>query len=300
MRSLINTNGHLPHVSVPHHRIPPGVPGLDAVRSRAATENFPVAVRVLPSAVRADLLAVYGFARLADEIGDSYAGDRIAALDWLERDLDAVADGSANHPAVAALAGTIDRHTLSLEPFRDLIDANRRDQRQHRYATFDDLLDYCRQSANPVGRLVLAIFDVTDPALARLSDDVCSGLQVAEHLQDVGEDLAAGRVYLPQDDLTRFGCTDEDLRQAPTSAALRHVISLETQRARALLGSGQSLVARLPWPARLAVAGFAAGGLATLDAVERARFDVLGRSCHPARRRVAFHALRLLSRRVSA
>ena len=211
-----------------------------------------------------------------------------------------MATGQAVHPAVGALAATIDRHALDVALFRDLIEANRRDQRQHRYATFDDLLDYCRQSANPIGRLVLAVFGIVDPELASLSDEVCSGLQVTEHLQDVGEDMAAGRVYLPHDDLARFGCTDDDLRRPAASAALCSVIAFETTRARTLLGSGGLLVARLRMPARLAVAGFVAGGLAALDSVERAGFDVLGRRCRPTRTGVARHAVRLLARRVAA
>ncbi len=300
MRPLAHINPDHLTVGVSPPGIPPGIPGFDAVRSQASTENFPVALRLLPRTARADLLAVYGFARLADEIGDRFVGDRLAALDWLEHELDAAATGQATHPAVSALTGTIERHELNLDLFRDLIEANRRDQHQHRYATFDDLLDYCRQSANPIGRLVLAIFGVVDPDLARLSDDVCSGLQVAEHLQDVGEDMTAGRVYLPQDDLARFGCTDEDLRQPSADAAVRRLIACEAERARALLGSGRQLVAGLRMPARLAVAGFVAGGLATLDAVAAAGFDVLGRRCRPTRRGVAGHAVRLLTRRPTA
>lgn len=288
-----------PLVTATNRGPPTGIPGYDAVHAKAAKENFPVALRVLPRAVRTDLRAVYGFARLADDIGDRYAGDRLAALDWLEGDLDAAVHGQAMHPAVAALTPTIERRDLDLGPFRDLIDANRSDQRQSRYASFDDLLDYCSLSANPVGRLVLAIFGVRDPALARLSDDACSGLQVAEHLQDVGEDFASGRVYLPQDDLGRFGCTDHDLAQPTASSAVRELIEFETDRARKLLAAGRQLLAGLPTlRARLAVAGFVAGGLATLDAIDDAGFDVLGRRCRPARRRVARHAAALLARSV--
>ncbi len=266
------------------------------MRLQARSENFPVALRVLPRPLRNDLLAVYGYARLADDIGDRYSGDRLAALDWLEGDLDRAASGQAVHPAVDALTPTIRRHRLDLAPFRDLIEANRRDQRQHRYATFDELLDYCRLSANPVGRIVLAIFGVSDPDLAHLSDDVCSGLQVVEHLQDVGEDLAAGRVYLPQDDLARFGCTDDDLRQPVANVPTRKLIAHEASRARILLASGQPLVAGLPTvAARLAVAGFVAGGLATLDAIAAADFDVLAHRCRPTRRAVASHAAALLA-----
>jgi phytoene synthase len=279
--------------------LPPGLPGLDTVRLQAKSENFPVALRVLPRTLRVDLLAVYGFARLADDIGDRYDGDRLAALDWLEQDLDLAASGQAAHPAVDALTPTIRRHGLDIDPFRDLIEANRRDQRQHSYATFDELLDYCRLSANPVGRTVLAILGVTDPDRARLSDDVCSGLQVVEHLQDVGEDLAAGRVYLPQDDLFRFGCTDDDLRQPTATSSVRKLVAHESSRAHILLAAGEQLVAGLPTvPGRIAVAGFVAGGLATLDAIRAAEFDVLVHRCRPTRHGVAGHAAALLARSI--
>jgi 15-cis-phytoene synthase len=288
----VDTHRARPDASAP----PPGLPGFDSVRLQARSENFPVALRVLPGALRSDLLAVYGFARLTDDIGDRYEGDRLATLDWLERDVELAVDGRAAHPAVAALTPSIKNYDLDLAPFRDLIEANRRDQHQHRYATFDELLDYCRLSANPVGRLVLAVFGVTDPALARLSDDVCSGLQIVEHLQDVGEDLAAGRVYLPQDDLARFGCTDDDLRQPTANAALRKLIAHEAGRARILLASGRPLVAGMPNVlARLAVAGFLAGGMAALDAIGAADFDVLAHRCRPTRRGVARHAAAVLA-----
>jgi squalene synthase HpnC len=275
---------------------PPGIPGLESIRARAGAENFPVALRVLPRSVRADLLALYGFARLTDDLGDEYAGDRLGALDWLEGDLEAAPSGRSRHPAVVALTPMIRRHDLDLQPFRDLIEANRRDQRQHRYATFDELLDYCRLSANPVGRIVLAIFGITGDDRARHSDAMCSGLQVVEHLQDVAEDLAAGRVYLPQDDLARFGCSDDDLRQPSAGPAVRRVIIHECGRAAALVAESRPLIAGLrPLSARLAIAGFAAGGLAALDAIEAASFDVLAHRCRPARHRVARHAITLLA-----
>jgi squalene synthase HpnC len=278
---------------------PPGIPGLDKVQVQVASENFPVALRVLPRAVRDDLLAVYGFARLTDDIGDRYSGDRLAALDWLEDELDAALHGHAAHPSVAPVGATVHRHDLDPGLFRDLIDANRRDQHQHRYSTFDELVDYCRLSANPVGRLVLGIFGVTDPRLASRSDDVCTALQIAEHLQDVGEDLAVGRIYLPQDDLATFRCTEDHLRRLSADPAVRRLIAFETERARTLLASGRPLLAGLPtMSAHLAVAGFVAGGLATLDAIAAADFDVLARRCRPTRGGIARHATALLLRSV--
>jgi squalene synthase HpnC len=277
--------------------LPAGVPDAAAIMAFASRENFPVALRVLPRVVRADLMAVYGFARLADQLGDEYDGDRLAALDWLERDLEATRDDRAQHPVVVRLQPTIARHQLDLGPFRDLIEANRRDQHQHRYATFEELLDYCRLSANPVGRLVLGVFEVADERAIALSDDVCSGLQVIEHIQDVREDRAAGRIYLPLDDLARLGCTESQLDESVVGEPLRRLLAFECDRAAALLAAGKELVTILPCQPRVAVAGFVAGGLATLDAIEAARFDVLGQPVGPARRRVLFHAGRLLGAR---
>ena len=263
---------------------------------QARDENFPVALRLLPPATRRDLLAIYGFARLADDLGDEYRGDRRKALDWLEADLIAAIVGQATHPAVAGLTPLLREHAEAFALFRDLISANRRDQEQTRYLTFEHLLDYCSLSANPVGRLVLGVFGVCNDDLVDWSDNVCSGLQLVEHLQDVAEDLAAGRVYLPQEDLAKFNCTDGDLAAPVASADVRRLISLEVDRARALLASGRELVAALPWQPRVAVAGFVAGGLAALDAIAAAGFDVLAHRCRPAKTRVAFHAGHLLFR----
>jgi squalene synthase HpnC len=281
--------------SLMHAAVPRDLPVVEAVRQRVTTENFPVALLVLPRDVRADLLAVYGFARLTDEIGDSYTGDRLAALDWLEGEVEAAAVGRANHPLVAGLTLVIERRRLELTPFRDLIEANRRDQRQQRYATYADLLDSCRQSANPIGRLVLAIFDVTDVAAIALSDDVCTGLQIVEHLQDLGEDLAAGRIYVPAEDMCRFGCTEADLARPIANAATRAVVAFECGRALSLLRSARVLTGLLRGRARLAVAGFAAGGMAAVDAIRSADFDVLGHDCRPAPRRVVAHMATLLA-----
>jgi squalene synthase HpnC len=235
----------------------------------------------LPRAERDHLLAVYGFARLADDIGDEAEGDRMALLDWLEGELDRAAIGAATHPLLRRVATTIARCDLPLQPFRDLIEANRRDQVVHRYETFDDLVDYCRLSAVPVGRLVLAVFGESTPARVALSDDVCIGLQVVEHLQDVAEDAVAGRVYLPQSDLRTFACAESDFSSPHAGRRLRAVLRHEAGRARRLLGATVPLARELPLRPRIAVCGFGAGGLAALDAMERADYDVLGRRCRP-------------------
>jgi squalene synthase HpnC len=281
-------------------RMPPGIPGIDAVDQQRDAENFPVALRVLPRQLRDDLVAIYGYARLVDDIGDEYAGDRLAALDWLQHDVESAAQGrAAEHPAVSRVAATMRSRRLPLQPFLDLIEANRRDQTHVRYASFDELLDYCKYSANPVGRLVLAVFDVDDADLRHLSDDVCTALQVIEHLQDVGEDWRAGRVYLPTDDLDSFGCTDQHLGAASASYELRCAVAFQWTRARQLLRSGVPLVSGLQgWP-RLAIAGFVAGGQAALDAIQAAEFDVLGAECTPRPRRVLRHATALVAGRAA-
>ena len=250
--------------------------GLDAVMARAPHENFPVALRLLPKAVRGHLRAIYGYARLVDNLGDEYPGDRLAALDWVEAQLDALFAGGPRHEAFVQLAPTVAQFGLDRRPFDRLLAANRLDQHKASYADFEELMGYCELSANPVGHLVLAVFEAATPERLAASDQVCSGLQVLEHLQDVGEDAARGRVYLPADDMERFGVTVEDLAEEEASAALRGLVAYEAARARAMLERGRGLVASLRGPARLAVSGFLAGGLAGLDALEAANFEVLG------------------------
>lgn len=159
--------------------------------------------------------------------------------------------------------------------------------------TFDELLDYCALSANPVGELVLRIFGAATPGNVARSDEICSALQIVEHLQDVAEDRASGRVYLPAVDMERFSCTPADLAAVPASAPLRRLVAFEAARARSMLSDGEPLLSALAGSARLAVAGFAAGGHAALDAVERAGCEVTSELRRPTRRGVAFHAVRL-------
>ncbi|HEX7610964.1 MAG TPA: squalene synthase HpnC [Solirubrobacteraceae bacterium] len=254
---------------------PIGAPAAAAVMARAQTENFTVAGRLLPARERRHLLALYGFARLVDELGDSLAGDREQGLDWLEGELDLAFAGRATHPLLRALEPTLRECALPREPFARLIEANRVDQRVSRYRTWEELRRYCGLSADPVGELVLAVFGELTPARLLLSDSICTGLQLAEHLQDVSEDLAAGRVYLPLEDLERFGCTVADLEQAHAGPALRELIAFEVARAHGLLSDGVPLVEELRGRAKLGVAAFLAGGRAALEAIERAGYDVL-------------------------
>ncbi len=242
--------------------------------ARAQTENFPVALFLLSRAQRTHLMAIYGFARLADELGDSAPGDRAYT-------------GTAQHPLLQRLTPTLQGLDLPRAPFAALIEANRRDQRIARYATWRELADYCKYSANPVGRLVLHVFGAATPERFALSDQVCTALQLAEHCQDVAEDFAAGRVYLPAEDLARFGASESEIALATAGPALRAVVRFEVARARGLLDSGSALVRTLGGRARLAVAGFIAGGRAALDAIERAEYDVLATQAKPRRRDLA-------------
>ncbi len=263
------------------------------LRSRA--ENFPVALRLLPARVRSQLMAVYGVARLTDDIGDEAEGDRLQLLDWLSTELEASRSGGARHPVLQRLTPVLEEHPESLGELRHLIEANRLDQRVHRYETFDDLVGYCMLSAAPVGRLVLQIFGASTPERVAWSDDVCIGLQVVEHLQDVGEDAARGRVYLPAADLAAYGCEVTDLTAASATVALRRLLAMQADRAAALLAAGAPLGRSLPLRPRVAICGFAAGGLAAIDAIRQADFDVLATACRPRSRRLVPTALRMLA-----
>jgi squalene synthase HpnC len=264
---------------------PAAVPTRAAVLSQARDENFPVASRLLGRRARGHLLAIYGFARLVDDIGDEAEADRLALLDWAEDELGRVYAGQyPEHPVMRVLGPTVRECTLPADPFRRLIEANRRDQAATSYETFDELLDYCRLSAAPVGELVLHVFGAATPERLALSERICAGLQVTEHLQDVAEDHARGRVYLPAEDLARFGCDEDDLGAAMATPELRALIAFEADRARALLADGAPLARRLSPRPGLAVAAFVAGGRAALDALARAGHDVLAERQRPNRR----------------
>lgn len=293
---------------------------------KADLENFPVAPAFLPAAWRTDLMAVYGFARLVDDAGDGDLaapeqvaalldvpadGDapvgttafRLALLDGLERDLDRVfeaalgrTDEPPRHPLMRALVPLVRRQPVTPEPFRRLIEANRVDQTTTRYATFQDLIGYCTLSADPVGRLVLAVAGVATPERIALSDAICSGLQIVEHLQDVAEDLGRGRIYLPADSRTRFGVTEDDLAAPVAGARVRELVAFEADRARTLLDRGAPLVGTVHGRLRLLLAGFTAGGYAALAAVEAAGYDVLAQQPRPDKRRLALRAAALFAK----
>ena len=266
-------------------------------------ENFPVALRLLPRKLRADLIAVYGFARTVDDLGDEAAGNRTALLEAFRTDLVSVwTTGRPTHPVLQQLVPTVAARGLDREPFDRLVQANLVDQRVHRYATYGQLRQYCTLSADPVGRIVLGVFGMADRTeLTELSDRVCTALQLIEHWQDVAEDRRAGRVYLPQEDLAAYGVSEAELDAPPAggrvSPALRALMSFEINRAAELLDSGAPLVGMLHGWARLAVAGYVAGGRAALDALRRSDGDIFGATPRPRRRDVLRHLLGALQLR---
>ncbi|MFF8958480.1 squalene synthase HpnC [Streptomyces sp. NPDC014894] len=303
----------------------PADPGARGTLDKATAENFSVAPFFLPRAAREDLMALYGYARLVDDIGDgdlapggadarllgvdpADADDRLILLDAFEADLrrvfagprdrsgdrtgppaDSDRQGAAEeprHPLLRALRPTVRARSLTIEPFLGLIEANRRDQRVTRYETYDELLAYCELSANPVGNLVLQVGGAMSPERLRRSDAVCTALQIVEHLQDVAEDLAAGRIYLPAEDMRRFHVTEADLTAPTGNASVRALVAYQADRARRLLDEGAPLVGSVDGRLRLLLAGFVAGGYAALAAIRSAGHDVLPGPPRPARTRL--------------
>ena len=257
---------------------PSGIPGAGEILDKAARENFPVALRILGPETRRRLEAIYGFARLVDDAGDLYTGDRRALLDWIEGDLDRAYEGRAEHPLLQRLSTVVRELKLPRGPFARLIEANRQDQEIARYATWAELAAYCDLSANPVGELVLHVFGAATPERIRRSDAVCTGLQLAEHWQDVGEDLARGRIYIPAEDMALHGVRESDLDAELPGAEVQALLRFEVARARTLLDEGIPLVAALSGRQRLAIAAYIGGGRAALAEVERSGYDVLHRS----------------------
>lgn len=249
---------------------------------------------LLPRHYRRALLGIYGFARLTDDIGDEAPGDREALLDWLTDDVGRMYSDTPIHPLVRRLQPAVERYDLPRDPFIRLIRANRQDQKITRYPGYRDLAAYCELSANPVGELVLHVFSAATPRNIRFSDAVCTGLQLAEHWQDVGEDYARGRVYLPQEDLQAFGVGENELGTEEPSDAFVRLMSFEVARARGLLEQGGTLVRELSGWARFAVAGYVGGGKAALDAIEASGFRVLGEPPRPTSAAKAAAGLRAL------
>jgi squalene synthase HpnC len=267
-----------------------------ALEEKQQAENFPVALRILPRALRHDLSVLYDVARVIDDLGDEAEGDRTAALLRFREDLSRAWDGEPEEPVLRRLVPVIRARGLEKEPFDRLVQANLQDQKVTRYATQPDLTAYCTLSADPVGRIVLRIFGVRSPEAERLSDLVCTALQLLEHCQDVAEDKRAGRIYLPQEDLARFGATEADLDADRANLAVRRTVAAQAGKALDQLTEGAPLVGLLHGWARLAIGGYVAGGLATVAALRRANWDVLSATPRPRKRDVLIHLMKLLVR----
>ena len=270
---------------------------LRSIDRQAGGENFPIASLLAPRAARPHLRAIYGFARLVDNIGDEADGDRLGLLDVLEAELDACYRGAAQTPHMERLQATIAEKGLPREPFARLIEANRIDQRQDRYESWEDVRWYCTHSADPVGRLVLGIYDRLErPERVEMSDSVCTGLQLFNFLQDPPRHLALGRVYLPLEDLKAHGVETDELA-GPITDRFRGLMGFEAERARALLAPGIALGRELKGRIGASVALFARGGMAALDALETVEWDVFSQRPAPSKWTFARLTLRQLLRR---
>ncbi len=243
--------------------------------ARSHYENFTVASWLMPAAMRRHMYAIYAYARMADDFADE---DRdLAKLDAWERELDLAYAGAPHHPVFVALADTVRRFEIPREPFADLLVAFRSDVNFKGFDTIDDLLGYARYSANPVGRLVLYLFGYRDPERQRLSDLICSGLQLANFWQDVAIDLDKGRIYLPRHDMARFAVTAADLNRRVADEKFKALLKHEVEVARAMLAEGSALHRLVDRRLRRDILMFAGGGLAILRAIEAVGYDVFAR-----------------------
>ncbi|WZO99904.1 squalene synthase HpnC [Isosphaeraceae bacterium EP7] len=241
-------------------------------------ENFSVVTWLTPRDLRPAFQSIYAFCRWSDDLGDE-VGDRARStelLAWWRDQLRSMFEGEPpTHPVMMALAPTVAEYAIPIAPFEALISAFEQDQTLVEYQTFDQLLDYCERSANPVGHLVLYLARAYDAENAGLSDLTCTGLQLANFWQDVARDLDIGRIYLPAEDRRRFGYDDADLHARRFNPAFARLLQFEVDRARSLLVRGQELVGRMPRPLDVDVDLFGRGGLAILDRIEAQGYDVL-------------------------
>ena len=270
------------------YRIPTVAPTLSEARAwckqlaESHYENFHVASWFLPEARRPHFHSIYAYCRISDDLGDE-VGDTaqaLALLDLWGQELDACYEGRARHPVFVALAETIRACSIPKQPFADLLAAFRQDQTVTRYQTMDDVLGYCRYSANPVGRLVLYACGYADEERFKLSDATCSALQLANFWQDVRVDFAKNRVYIPQDDMRRFGVTDQTIADGAATLEFRALLKHEVEFARQLFREGLPLIGMVGRELALDLDLFSRGGLEILRAIELQDYDVL--SSRPA------------------
>jgi squalene synthase HpnC len=248
--------------------------------TRTHYENFSVASVLLPRRLVPHFHPVYAFCRWADDLADEAGSpaESVRLLRWWREELLRCYDGTPRHPVTIALKPTIDRFRIPPQPFLDLLSAFEQDQAVSRYATFEELLSYCDRSANPVGRLVLYLCESHTPETARLSDFICTGLQLANFWQDVARDWQQlGRIYLPGEDLRRFGVTEDDFRQGRFSQEFRDLLAFEVTRTRDFFAKGQPLLKRIPPDVRVDIDLFSRGGQAILNRIEAQNYDVWSR-----------------------
>ena len=246
--------------------------------ARSHYENFSVATWFLPRRLRQHFCNVYAYCRISDDLGDE-VGDSalsLSLLDQWEEELNACFEGAPRHPVFVALAGTVRQFEIPRQPFADLLTAFRQDQTVTRYETFEDLLGYCRNSANPVGRLVLYVCGYRDPERQALSDATCTALQLANFWQDVSVDMEKGRIYLPLEDLRRFGVSVEDLQAERNTAGFCEMMRFEVERARDWFARGLPLARQVDRELAIDLELFSRGGQEILNAIERQGFNVLG------------------------
>lgn len=267
------------------YAIPERAPSLDESReycrrlARTHYENFSVATWFLPKKLRQDFLNVYAYCRIADDLGDE-VGDpaaSLALLDEWQSELDACYAGTPRHPVFVALAETVRKFDIPKHDFSDLLIAFRQDQTVTRFKTFDDVLAYCRYSANPVGHLVLYLCGYRDAERQQLSDYTCTALQLANFWQDVSIDYAKGRIYLPLEDLRKYFVSEQDVAQNRNTPAFREMMKFEVERAREWFDRGLPLVAKVDKELAVDLDLFSRGGQEILNAIERQGFAVLGR-----------------------
>lgn len=269
-----------PNLALPTYNSAASVLWLNAVPVEHY-ENFPVASILLPPKLRRPIEAIYAFARTADDFadeGDLPAVERLARLDEYSRQLDNLEAGvHAKQPLFVELAKMIDQYQLPIPLFRDLLDAFKQDVVKDRYANFDELLDYCRRSANPIGRLLLHLFSVEDQAKLRMSDDICSALQLINHWQDIAVDWrknGRGRVYLPQNEMQDFGVADADTGAGGSNPAWQALMAFQVSRARDMMHKGAPLAGMMPGRFGVELRMIVAGGLTILDKIDAVKGDV--------------------------
>jgi squalene synthase HpnC len=269
----------------PEYAFPTTPPSLLEARAycerlaRSHYENFSVASWFLPRRLQRHFFNVYAYCRISDDLGDEVGNPEqsLQLLDEWEAELDACYAGHPRHPVFVALAETVQTCQIPREPFADLLQAFRQDQRVTRYATFTDLLGYCRYSANPVGRLVLYVCGYGDSERQQLSDFTSTALQLANFWQDVGVDYDKGRIYLPIEDLRQHGITELEISERRATPQFRELMRCEVQRARQWFERGLPLAAQVDRELSIDIELFSRGGMEILHAIERQRYDVLRR-----------------------